>query len=329
MRTIRLLSLLLALACVISVAQAEARQPLPFVKGSWTFVLLPDTQNYANSHPATFTSQTRWIVDNVTARNIAFVMTEGDITNDNDARQWTNAKTSLSLLDGKVPYAIVTGNHDYRGSDLAKRATLANTYFPSGLVQKSPAYGGAYEKEKLDNAYYLFSAGGREWIAIVLEYAPRDGAVEWAGKILDQYPHRSAIICTHAYLFSDNTRFDHNRKDGQPKLPYGKVKTGVNDGEQLWKKLVSKHRNVQFVFCGHVTKNGGVGRLTSRGDAGNTVHEVLADYQSWPNGGDGYLRLVEFLPDGKTVQVKSYSTLLDKYLTDDVQQFTLDLPPTP
>lgn len=328
MRAVKLISLILVLVCVMSVAQAaETPQPLPFVKDSWTLVLLPDTQNYANSHPATFKSQTKWIVDNAASHNILFVLTEGDITNDNIARQWDNAKAAMSTLDGKVPYAIVTGNHDYRGAELSKRATLANKYFPPELVQKRPYYGGVFEKDKLDNAYYLFAAGGREWIVVTLEYAPRDEAVAWANKILDQYPKRSAIICTHAYLFSDNTRFDHKRKKGQPKLP-GHTR-GLNDGEELWQKLVSKHKNVQFVLCGHVTKNGGAGRLTSQGDAGNQVHQILADYQAWPHGGDGYLRLMEFLPDGKTVQVKSYSPTLDKYLTDDIQQFTLDLPPAP
>ena len=326
MRTTKFISLLLVLVCLVSVAQAEAPKPLPFVPGSWTLVLLPDTQNYAKSHPATFKNQTKWIVDNAATHNIIFVMTEGDITNDNNAQQWTNAKNAMSTLDGKVPYAIVTGNHDYRGADLSKRATLANAYFPPTVVQKCPLYGGVFEKDKLDNAYYLFSAGGREWIAITLEYAPRNEAVAWAGKILDQYPKRSAIICTHAYLFSDNTRFDHKKK-GQPKLS-GRTK-GLNDGEMLWKKLASKHKNVQFVVCGHVTRNKGVGRLTSSGDAGNTVHQILADFQSYPHGGDGYLRLMEFLPDGKTVQVKTYSTLLDKYITDDTQQFTLDLSPAP
>ncbi len=326
MRALKLVSLLL-LVCLVSVAQAaEAPKPLPFVQGSWTLVLLPDTQNYAKSHPATFKNQTKWIVDNAASHNIVFAMTEGDITNDNVSPQWENAKTAMSTLDGKVPYAIVTGNHDYRGADLSKRATLANQYFAPELVQKSPFYGGVFEKGKLDNAYYLFTAGGREWIAVTLEYAPRDEVVAWANKILDQYPKRSAIICTHAYLFSDNTRFDHKKKK-QSKLP-GLAK-GLNDGEQLWRRLASKHKNVQFVVCGHVMKNKGVGRLTSTGDAGNTVHQILADFQGYPHGGDGYLRLMEFLPDGKTVQVKTYSTLLDKYLTDDRQQFTLDLPPAP
>jgi len=79
-----------------------------------------------------------------------------------------------------------------------------------------------------------------------------------------------------------------------------------------------------FLFCGHVHA---AARLESKGDAGNVVHQVLADYQGEPNGGDGYLRLVEFLPDGKTVQFKTYSTTRNSYKTGPKHQFALSIAP--
>lgn len=320
MRFARYLALLLALTCLVTAGFAADPKPLPFVKGSWTLVLLPDTQHYAQKYPKIFISQTQWVVDHAAERNIAFIMSEGDVTNNNNREQWTNVKAAYSLLDGKVPYALQLGNHDFKPKALAKRATLANEYFPPELVQKSPAYGGVYEKGKLDNAYYMFSAGGRNWVALSLEFTPRNGVVKWADKVLDKYADRSAIICTHAYLYYDGTRIG----SGKPAS-----KDDVNLGEELWQKLVSKHANVVFVFCGHVSTSGGVARLTSKGNAGNTVHQVLADYQRSPNGGDGYLRLVEFLPDGKTVQVKTYSTTKNDYKTDPKNQFTLEIAAAP
>ena len=326
MQVLRRSALLIALACLVTSAFAADVKPLPFVAGSWTLVLLPDTQNYARKYPQTFISQTTWIADNAAGRNIAFVMGEGDVTNDNTPEQWTNAKAAFSLLDGKVPYALQLGNHDYHPKPLEKRATLANKYFPPELLQKSPAYGGVYEKGKLDNAYYMFSAGGRKWIALSLEFAPRNGVVTWANKVLDTYADRSAIICTHAYLDNDGTRIGSRKGRSRRTMVSGKAKMGVNDAQDLWQKMVSKHANVAFVFCGHVGKNGWA-RLASKGDAGNTVHQILADYQREPNGGDGYLRLVEFLPGGKAVQVKTYSTTKDDYRTGPENQFTLEIAP--
>ena len=48
------------------------------------------------------------------------------------------------MLDGKVPYALVPGNHDYKGGD-----TLLNKYFSVAEQSKMPTWGGVFEKGKL------------------------------------------------------------------------------------------------------------------------------------------------------------------------------------
>ena len=307
-------------------------QPLPFVEGSWTFVLLPDTQNYSTSYPNILNKQITWILDNKKSRNIAFVANEGDITNRNNEAEWTNARNGFSLMDGVVPYAIVPGNHDNGPNGSAStRDSMLGTYFPVEQIKKQPTFGGFFERTKPDNSYHLFSAGGRDWLVIALEWAPRDRVVQWANAVLDKYPNRSAMIITHAYLYSDDTRYDHTaaKQSWNPHhYPTAKLPGSVNDGEELWQKLVYNHKNVAFVFCGHVL-NDGTGLLTSKGANGNDVHQILANYQMRKEGGEGYLRLVEFLPDGKSLQIKSYSPHLDKYLTSPDQQFVLTLPPAP
>jgi hypothetical protein len=114
--------------------------------------------------------------------------------------------------------------------------------------------------------------------------------------------------------------------------------SSVNDGEDLWQKLIKPNRNVQFVFCGHVVGDGhGLGfataRLTSVRDDGSRVHQVLANYQyclggpcTEVHGGNGFLRLLRFVPDEHVVHVQTYSPYLDQSLTDDANQFDLDLP---
>jgi hypothetical protein len=42
-------------------------------------------------------------------------------------------------------------------------------------------------------------------------------------------------------------------------------------------------------------------------------------------GGEGYMRLLEFRPDGKTVRVKAYSPLYDKYIQASDHSFTITL----
>jgi hypothetical protein len=326
------LCILIVLIFVLGVSAFAAEPaPLPFVKGSWTLVLLPDIQNYTSSYPEVLNSQTRWIAENREKRNIGFVLQEGDMTNNNAPAEWERARDGFKLLDG-VPYAIATGNHDYTSKDQTVRKSLLSAYFPVSLFQNLPTFGGVYERGKMDNSYHLLTIGGRDWVIIALEWGPRDGVVRWANAVLTRYANRSAIIVTHAYLYSDNTRYDQSTRTDQTWNPHSywtaKLAGGTNDGEELWKKLVLSNENVSFVFCGHVL-NSGVGRLSSADDAGNMVHQVLANYQMRAEGGEGYLRLVEFLPDHKTVQVKTYSPHLNKYMTDVQQQFVLDLPPAP
>jgi hypothetical protein len=165
----------------------------------------------------------------------------------------------------------------------------------------------------------LCRIGHPDWIILALEFGPRDEVVAWANKILDAHPDRLGILVTHAYLFRNHVRYDHTAGK-QRASPHG----SGNDGEELWQKLVRKHANMMLVFSGHVA-TGGLGYLVSEGDHGNTVHQLMVDYESRRGGGSGYLRLVEVLPDGKSVQVKSYSPALKRYLTDAGNQFTFTL----
>ena len=77
--------------------------------------------------------------------------------------------------------------------------------------------------------------------------------------------------------------------------------------------------NIRLVLCGHyATPNERLdyttGFRTDKNAAGHDVHQMMFNCQALGggmsgNGGDGWLRLLEFLPDGHTVQVKTYSPL--------------------
>ena len=94
-------------------APSSDNQPLPFVPGSWTLAVLPDTQKYAEKYPGLFNLQTQWIIENKQKHNITYVLTLGDLTNDDNQLQWQRVNQAMSRLDGVVPYTIVLGNHDY------------------------------------------------------------------------------------------------------------------------------------------------------------------------------------------------------------------------
>jgi hypothetical protein len=297
--------------------QQPVAKPLPWVEGSSTLVVLPDTEVYSQKRPELFEAQGKWIAAQAKDRNIAYVLHVGDIVHDDVEAQWAVARRSLGLLDGVVPYALVPGNHDYAGGP---RQTTMGDYFRADDFAKWPTYGGVMVTGRMENSFHLFRMAGRDWIILALEFGPRDETVAWANKILDEHPRHLAILMTHAYLFRNNKRFDHTAGLKERASPHG----AGNDGEELWQKLVRRHANMRLVLSGHVA-TGGLGYLASEGDHGNTVHQLMADYENMRGGGSGYLRLLEFLPDGETVQVKAYSPALNRHLTDPGNQYTFTL----
>jgi len=150
--------------------------------------------------------------------------------------------------------------------------------------------------------------------------------LEWADGVLRQHADRRALVFTHAYLYSDSTRYDWAAKGRkQPWNPHAYGTPGsVNDGEEMWNKLLRRHANVFMAMNGHVC-NDGLGFQVSRGDHGNRVNEMLVNYQVQDIGGGAWMRLLEFLPDGKTIQARTYSPFYDQYETSADNQFTMQL----
>jgi hypothetical protein len=297
--------------------------------GAWSLVILPDTQKYSENNPGIFSAQTAWIRDNVRRRNIRYVLHLGDIVDDNNDLQWGRSLGSMKVLNGAIPYTIVGGNHDYGpGGKASTRDTLMNDYFSYTEIATWPTFGGSMEVGKLDNTYHLFEAGGTEWIIFNLEWGPRDSTIAWAREIYNQNQNRKGILVTHAYMYSDDTRYDWATKGGSQNWnPHAAVYStpgGVNDGQELWDKFV-KDYNFAMTLNGHVL-NDGTGYLLENNLAGEPVHQMLINYQMRSLGGEGYMRILEFQPDGQTVNVTSYSAVYDSFLTTSDHQFSFSLP---
>ena len=312
------------LECTLTEEQVNS----PAVQGSWSLIVLPDQQLQTQLWPELNHLQTLWILENKVNYNIKYVMNNGDVTNWNTPWEWERARSAYSRLDGKVPYAIVMGNHDYipyDNLDTDERHTFFNE-FPSERFTTNPTVSGVMEEGSIDNAYYLFEAGVQDWLILTLEWAPRDDVLVWANSIYEEYSHCKVIVVTHGYLYKDFTRYDWATKGASQLYAPGDV---GNDGEQIWQKLVKKHQNSFMVICGHVIDDQQdyvSGLLVSQTDYGNPVYQMVVNYQQRPMGGEALLRILEFLPDGHTIQVKTYSPLNEEYLTEPDHQFVINIP---
>ena len=280
----------------------------------FTVVLLPDTQNYSEFYPQIFQSQTQWVAENAATKNIKIVLGLGDIVNHGSSvTEWQNADAAIRLLDGKVPYLLAIGNHDYEGANPSKRlATTFNSYFGPQRYAGLPWYSANLNGSN-ENFYGTFEADGKTYLVLVLEYVPRTASLDWAASVAQANPEKEIIVVTHAYMYKDDTRTDACDTNDMP---------ADNDGDETWNKFVSKYPNIIMVVSGHIT-SGSAGHRSDLGVNGNLVNQMLSNYQTWPNGGNGYLRILDFHPLQNTIDVATYSPYLNQFSSDAKQHFTL------
>jgi 2',3'-cyclic-nucleotide 2'-phosphodiesterase (5'-nucleotidase family) len=152
--------LLLFVLAAIATATAQSMSP-----GDFTVVALPDTQFYSSTYPQIFASQTQWIANNATQLNIQLVLGLGDIVDGGGVTtQWQNADAAMRILDGKVPYLMAMGNHDFDKNDPASRTASShnfNTYFGPPRYAGQSWYQGNYPTGSNENFYGTFTINGR------------------------------------------------------------------------------------------------------------------------------------------------------------------------
>jgi hypothetical protein len=318
----------------LSVEALEMRSML--AADPFSIVMLPDTQKYTdhkdssgnplpNESQTYFNSQTQWIVDNLTAKNIKFVTHVGDVieytsSSTERAARFARADAAMDILDGnlssnpqgRVPYSVVLGNHDYEAN--GDHRTDASGGAASFVANFGPArfttpgggyrswYGGASANGA--NSYQWFSAGDIDFLHLALEYEaridsnPNLDAVRWAQSVIDANPGMPVILSTHAYLNGGEGR-GWGRSNGD---------TGRN-GETIFNELVRNNPEIFMVLGGHFT---GARQRTVDNAAGFDVYEVLVDYQGDSQGGGGYFRLFEFSPDDNSIGATSISNVPGK-----------------
>ena len=304
-----LLVLLSGVGCTKPRAWTDGRRP-------FSIVMLPDTQIYSEKRPDLFFAQTNWIRRNRDQENIVFVTQVGDLVHNHSRRpsEWQVADEAMAVLDGVVPYGVAIGNHDYDSDEGVRKgvATMYLQYFDPDKRFKGRSWYGGASPNRL-NSYHLFSGGGVDFVILHLEVDAPDHALAWAKSVLDRHPTRAAIVTTHTYLRGDagvgrQTQREY-RKDG-------------NSSEEIWNKLIRRSPQIFMVLCGHI---GSVEeyRQISRNDAGAGVLEMLADYQDRENGGNGWLRLIRFVPAHNEIQIRTYSPALNQFETDANSQFAV------
>lgn len=142
------------------------------------------------------------------------------------------------------------------------------------------------------------------------------------------------FVLTHSYLKWDGTVIESENYKVSP----------ANYGKAIWEKLLYPSSNIRMLICGHYCLVDdfchNVGRRTDKNLSGKSVTQMMFNAQTagggWHgNGGDGWLRILEFMPDGQTIKVKTYSPLFGisptteqfAWRTEDCDEFDIVIEP--
>ena len=284
----------------------------------FTIPVFPDTQSEVGGNHGMFTSRIKWVVDHKDSLSIPMVLHVGDLVNFDNYDHYEVASKGYESFDANhIPYAIALGNHDteavgFNSGSAApgnvnqnlRKTHKFNSYFP---VSRFSNQRGRYEADKSDNAYYTFKVGNTNWLVISLEFCPRMGPINWAGDIVKEFFNYNVIIITHYHLTPKGEIADRN-------AGYGDFSP-----KDVFERLVKKYANIRFVLSGHVMSSA---LKVDTGENGNKIYQILQNYQNEDLGG-GYIRLLTFDVDKKSVSASMYSPFYKK-TKEDTSKFMIE-----
>ena len=336
-------------------------------EGSFSMIMVPDPQSYVKfaANQPLFELQTAWIAQNIKRLNIKAALFTGDMVEQNNKlisaplpneyngdqtsrQQWEAISRGLARLDNRLPYIACQGNHDLGYIAAEYRYSMMPDYiypernmaFEKTLVSTGANYEGIHTME--NDAFEFHDKAWGDLLVISFEFAPRDEALDWARQLIesDRFVNHKVIILIHSFLATNGERI----------VEEGYKLTPRNWAQAVWDKLIYPSKNIKMVLCGHTgnppkIKDGEkvnyqpttCYRVDKAAD-GHEVVQMMFNSQngdgSWNgNGGDCWLRILEFRPDGKTIGVRTFSPLfaqsrLTKHLawrTDAYDQYLLTI----
>ena len=330
-------------------------------------------QGFAIDSNEIFTGQMQYIADNAVANggNVVFVASVGDVwqhassSSDPDhlargvvpepdtVHRMVNRDGLINneipkaiegytlLRDAGIPFGISPGNHDY---DAWWRVAGSESN-PAG---RYPVHVGGLDNFRMvfghDGQFYadqdwyvnsfrggansaqIFSGGGYQFLHLALEMQPGDEVLTWAETVVANFPELPTIVTTHDYMNARGER-DYRGMDLISVDP-----EYHSSREDLWHKFIRKTDQIFMVLCGH--QHGQALRIDMN-DYGNSVYQILADYQDrgqagldagqriGPGGrisgiGDGWLREMVFHTYGEKprIDIRTYSSHYGMYSSE-------------
>lgn len=289
----------------------------------------------------TFVKVYDYIINNAQSKKIAHVFGLGDITERASVWEWVQkgcpyapdeefsiaVEQFLRMKEAGLDFSLVRGNHESWDT--------YNKYVGTGTAAAELNYAGMVDEVYVHpngtvdytNTVHYFSAGELDYMVITLDYGASDSVLKWAGERIEANPYKNVIITTHAYMHKDGTTID-TYDSVAPSRDSDHVvydKSNINNGDDMWNKLISKYPNIVLAMSGHEPTDDIV-MSQWEGEHGNIVTNILIDPQGmdkyyYKDGCSGAVAMFYFSNGGKTVDVRYWSTARNCYIKTQ-NQFT-------
>lgn len=267
----------------------------------FALAVLPDTQylfDADSADPEPLRATFRYLLSQRKEANVAFMTHLGDITEHGTRDEIDLASGTFALIDRRIPYSVLAGNHDIDSGDDQRGDTPYLEAFGPHRFSSAPTFGGASPDGY--NSYHLLRAGGRSWLVLALDWRVSAAGLSWAQDVLDAHPEVPAILTTHDLVWAED--------DGTAHLS--------DNGTRMWDALVKGNDQIFLALGGHYWPPG---RTVLKNDADNDVHLHITNYQDRYYGGAAMIRLYHFDLVRNVIDIETFAPW---FLTRDPQART-------
>ena len=283
-------------------------------KYDYIMIALPDTQNIVERDAKLYFD----IIDEIISFNnkieIKAVLHMGDIVNRNTNEQWDIAvKGFEKLYNINIPFMPMLGNHD-DVYEYNRRVSISN-YSKNKYFYKS------FNKDNLECYSTYIKICDREYIILVLGWAPSIERIKWAQNIIEENQEKNIIIVTHAYMFRDNRLLIET--DNYSITSYQGLEENL-EGYKIWEEL-KKYKNVVLGMSGHISSKE-ISIYSEKNINGDIVSSLLFDNQDLDKvNSPGAIGILCFNNNNNIVDIFWYS-VKNKKLYGEKGKLTINVP---
>lgn len=267
--------------------------------GDFSLCVVPDVQKVTvePTYVKYWDSTCNWIKNKYNTYDMKAVLLLGDLVDVTTTANCEQAKPGVDTLKSiGIPLLFTPGNHDYNGIGLLD--SIDTYFFDRTWFEGQSWFNGAFYDATtyVDNSYLHFANNGVNYLLVGTEYEAAAAIVSWGRQVTDSLSNYYMIYSTHSYLTGAGTKLT----------------------EYMWDTL-EQCDNLKMMTCGHIYSYYDTTEVAA---AGQTVNELLQDYQNEGEGGRATVRMYIFKPSRNLIDIFTYTPYFDSLTRTALHEFS-------